>query len=471
MNQYRNNKIERVAAYIRVSTQEQKMHGYSLDAQKMKLIAYAKKHNLKIVEWYTDEGVSGRKLIRKRPELQRMIEDAESGRFDRIIFVKLDRFFRSVAEYHECMKRITPVTWTATEEDYDLSTSNGRMLVNMRLSIAEQEADIKSERIRIVNDYKVSTGQPLVGDQCLPFGFMVGRDLKTGRKSVVKDPEDAPILEDIIEKYMTHQSRRKILTYLHTKYNISMKYNTLVNLLSNTMLYGEYRGNPTYCEPYIDKKTFDMIQTLAKTNIKANTAEDRTYIFSGLILCPECGRKLNGSIHYCRNRYNVRYEYKKYRCQGNTLDNRCSFNKRISESTIEKMLLANIEKYLDDAKIESFSIEDAESERIPKYDIAAINEQIDRLNYAWQEGRIRTVEKYDEQYNALMEKLEKAEEEQGKIVVKDFTKIETILESGWREIYKNLEDEYKRAFWRSFIQSIEIYWTTDKKEITKVNFF
>jgi DNA invertase Pin-like site-specific DNA recombinase len=125
--------VELVAAYIRVSSQEQKLHGVSLPAQVQKLQQYADEHNMKIVEWYKDEGVSGRKLIRKRPELQRMIQDAEKKKFERIIFIKLDRFFRSVAEYHECMKRISPVVWTTTEEKYDLSTAQGRMLVNMKL--------------------------------------------------------------------------------------------------------------------------------------------------------------------------------------------------------------------------------------------------------------------------------------------------------------------------------------------------
>ena len=92
--------IEEVAAYVRVSTSEQKMHGISIDAQKQKLTEYAENHNMKIVDWYIDEGVSGAKPIAKRPELQRMVEDAERGRFKRIIFIKLDRFFRSVAEYH-----------------------------------------------------------------------------------------------------------------------------------------------------------------------------------------------------------------------------------------------------------------------------------------------------------------------------------------------------------------------------------
>ena len=82
--------IEEVAAYVRVSTAEQKMHGLSIDSQKDKLREYADNHNMKIVDWYIDEGVSGRKPISKRPELQRMVQDAERGRFKRIIFIKLD---------------------------------------------------------------------------------------------------------------------------------------------------------------------------------------------------------------------------------------------------------------------------------------------------------------------------------------------------------------------------------------------
>ena len=70
-----------------------------------------------------------------------------------------------------------------------------------------------------------------------------------------------------------------------------------------------------------------------------------------------------------------------------------------------------------------------------------------------------------------MEKLEKAEAEQTTIIPKDFSKVEEILHDGWKSIYEKLDETYKRAFWRSFVKSIEVHWTTDKKEITKVNFF
>lgn len=462
-------KIELVAAYVRVSTQEQKLHGLSLDAQKMKLTEYAEKNNMKIVEWYVDEGVSGRKLIRNRPELQRMIQDAEKGKFDRIIFIKLDRFFRSVAEYHECMKRIAPVLWSTTEEQYDLTTANGRMLVNMKLTIAEMEADQTGERIDLVNEYKTSTGQPLTGS--MPFGFKIETDATTGRKKVVKDTNEADILEDIIEFCLTHQSKKKTLVYLHTKYHVSLSYHALSRLLSNTMLYGAYRDNPSYCEAYIDKATFDRLQEVTTRNIKDNTATGRAYIFSGLIVCPHCKNRLAGSISVQYSSNGTKHVYKRYRCTNNKLNDTCNFIKTISEATMERQMLKNIESLLSDAKITASKVKDADTVNIPQYNMEDIHEQIDRLNYSWQTGKIRKVEQYEKDFATLMEQLEKAEAEQSAVIVKDFSKVESILQSGWEEIYNNLDDAHKRSFWRSFISSIEVNWTTGKKEITRINFF
>ncbi len=461
-------RVELVAAYVRVSTQEQKLHGLSLDAQKMKLTQYAEKNNMRIVEWYVDEGVSGRKLIKNRPELQRMIQDAEKGKFERIIFIKLDRFFRSVAEYHECMKRIAPVLWSTTEEDYDLTTANGRMLVNMKLTIAELEADQTGERIRIVNEYKVQTGQPLVGDRCQPFGFKNGIDKNTGRKTVIRDPDFEDALRDTIAFYLRHQSRKKALIYLNTKYHAGISYKTLKSVLANTMLYGEYRGNPSYCEAYIDKDTFDRIQEISTRNVKMHTdGEARHYLFSGLLLCPECGCKLKGTVS-SEEKKGTRYIYKRYRCPQNALNHRCSYNKAISENAFERLMLADIEKFLESAKLKSFELADGEALTMPKYDIDDIHAQIDRLNYSWQTGKIRKVEQYESQYAELLEKLEAAEAERKEVPVKDFTHIEAALHEGWQAIYNELDDAHKRSFWRSFVKSIETNW---EKTIERVNFF
>lgn len=461
--------VELVAAYVRVSTQEQKLHGLSLDAQKQKLSEYAEKNNMKIVEWYVDEGVSGRKLIKNRPELQRMIQDAEKGKFERIIFIKLDRFFRSVAEYHECMKRIAPVVWTTTEEKYDLTTASGRFFVNAKLAVAEMEADQTGERIKLVNEYKVSTGQPLVGDHSQPLGFKNGIDPVTGRKTVIKDPEYKDVVEDLLKHVFTHQSKRRAVSYLQSKHHVSLPYHSVSELLENTMLCGEYRGNPNYCEAYLTREEFDKLQAITKMNVKVNT-EKRDYIFTGLIKCPHCGNRLAGGTQVHTVRGTV-YRYKRYRCANFRLHHRCDFNKSLSENVLERLLLKDIEQYLEDAKVESATITDSETTQVQNANIEELHAQIDRLNYSWQTGKIRTVEKYEKDYADLMEQLEKAEAEQGKVVIKDFTKIEAILQDGWRAIYDNLDDAHKRAFWRSFIKSVEVSWTTEKKEIKSVSFF
>lgn len=462
-------RVELVAAYIRVSSQEQKLHGLSLDAQKMKLQDYADKNNMKIVEWYMDEGVSGRKLIKKRPELQRMIQDAENKEFQRIIFIKLDRFFRSVAEYHECMKRISPVVWTTTEEKYDLSTANGRMFVNMKLTIAELEADQTGERIKIVNDYKVRSGQPLVGDRCHPMGFKNEIDTKTGKKKVVKDKKYEKVVEGLLEFMFTHQSKRKALIYLQENHGIAISYDVITKFLRNPLLCGEYRGNKNYCEPYITREQFDRLQEITRSQVKHNTPS-RDYIFSGLIKCPDCGNTLSGCPHTTIKPNGKRHKYKRYRCNKRYIMHNCTFCKHISENVLERMLLENLDMLFNQEKIRSTNIASTE-ERNPKYNVDKLKEQVKRLNYSWQTGKILDVEDYEQQYNDLISKIEKAQLTKPKDTMKDFGKIEKILSDGWQEMYKVLNYKYKRAFWRSFIKHIEINWETNQKEIKRIVFF
>ena len=66
--------------------------------------------------------------------------------------------------------------------------------------------------------------------------------------------------------------------------------------------------------------------------------------------------------------------------------------------------------------------------------------------------------------------IELAKQEKANTEPKDFSKVEAVLHEGWREIYSSLDEEHKKAFWRNLIRSIEIEWTTDVKQITRVNF-
>ena len=83
--------MKNVALYVRVSTQEQKLHGLSVDTQIEALQEYCVEHNYNVVGIYNDAGISARKSYKKRPALLKLVSDCEKGMIDLILFTKLDR--------------------------------------------------------------------------------------------------------------------------------------------------------------------------------------------------------------------------------------------------------------------------------------------------------------------------------------------------------------------------------------------
>ena len=90
----------RCALYDRVSTDIQVKDGLSLEAQKQALTEYALSHNYQIVGYYSDEGITARKKMQNRRELQRLLNDVKADRIDLILVTKLDRWFRNIKDYH-----------------------------------------------------------------------------------------------------------------------------------------------------------------------------------------------------------------------------------------------------------------------------------------------------------------------------------------------------------------------------------
>jgi DNA invertase Pin-like site-specific DNA recombinase len=453
--------IIRIACYIRVSTQEQKLHGISLDAQRDKLREYAEKHGLKIVGWYEDEGISGRKLIKHRPALQRMLRDAQAGKFDRIIFIKLDRFFRSVAEYHECMKMIEPVVWTATEEKYDLATANGRAFVNMKLTIAELEADQTGERIDLVNEYKVKTGQALTGKQNQLYGYTVQKI--DGFKRVVKDAEKSHIVDDYINHFLTHNNKRQAYLYIKDKYNLDIEYKNISKILTDTKLYGHFRGNDNYItDPYVDKATFDKIQELLGRNLK-RPPTNRTYLYSGLIPCPHCGRLMSGKFtkntKILKRSNNATYsiEYHSYRCNNHNTNAICDFNKQVNEAKIEKYLLSNFNDFVSATITEASVLDnraDVDNELINKQ-IKSVKGEMGKLKRMYRKEDIDEAE-YDEEMEILKNELKVLEDKLIPMEERDLSIYEELVKSDWKDLYNVLNKENKRAFWRKYIKAIEL---------------
>ena len=93
--------MKRAALYVRVSTQEQKNSGLSVDSQIDALEKYCEEHGYMVVGVYNDAGISARKKYTKRPALLQLLEDCKQCKIDIILFTRLDRWFRAVAGYYE----------------------------------------------------------------------------------------------------------------------------------------------------------------------------------------------------------------------------------------------------------------------------------------------------------------------------------------------------------------------------------
>lgn len=436
--------VKPAAGYIRVSTAEQALKGLSIETQMAEIEQYAKAHNMKLEGFYIDRGITARKSLHKRVDFMRMMGDVETGKIKHIIVLRLDRFFRNIYDYHRMMNEyLTPnnCDWSAVKENYTTATTNGRLMINLRLSIAEQECDTDSDRIKDVFDNRVKNGFAITGSQ--PFGWTI-KD-----KRVVIDEEKRAIMEDMLNYVELSCSVRGTLVYMRDKYNISFIYESLSRLLKNPMLYGSYRGNDNYCEGYMSKDRFDNMRRLLDKNIRQRKNK-KTYIFSGLLICGECGYHMAGA-------YYEKYSY--YRCSNAYSHKRCGNRGQMNEVHIENYLLENVERLLSEYVLSIDNLE--QNKPNTKSNKKAIEKKLLKLNDLYVNDFI-TMDEYKEKYAALQSQII----EEPETTKKDLTALKKFLEGNFKDIYATLSIEEKRALWRSVIKEIKV----NKREIVDVVF-
>lgn len=438
------NEIKRAGGYIRVSTAEQSLKGFSIETQIAEIEEYARQHNMKLEDIYIDRGITARKSLNRRLEFMRMMRDVESGKINHIIVLRLDRFFRNVYDYHRMMNEyLTPnnCDWSAVKEQYTTATTNGRLMINLRLSIAEQECDTDSDRIKDVFENKVKNGGVITGAQ--PWGF------KIENKKVIIDPEKRAIFEDMIAYVEKSSSVRGTQRYMAEKHGIYFVYESISRLLKNPKLYGSYRGNDNYCEGIMTKERFLNMRRLLDKNIRQKKTAHQ-YIFSGLITCDDCNGRMAG--------INAK-EYLYYRCSKFYGSLNCQNKGQINERYIEKYLLDNVERLLRDHIIDIGKLE--ENTQPVKSNRKAIEKKLQKLNDLYVNDFI-DMDKYKKEYALLQSQIVDVPEVQKK----DLSVLKKFLESDFKEIYKTLSSMEKQALWRSIIKEVRV----NKREIVRVVF-
>ena len=448
-------KVIRSAIYIRVSTAEQMVHGKSLQAQQECLERYAQEHNMTVAGIYADEGKTARKELKKRKAIHSLLLDVRAGEIDTILFWRLDRWFRNLSDFYKVQDVLDEygVNWiSVSEPGINMETRDGRLQLNVVLSIGQNEVDTTSERIRFVNEASIRQGKLIFGDANMPLGYKA--DVVDGKKCMVKDPEAEAMVNDFFLYFKTHQSKTGTVKYMQNTYGIDFSYSMLRTMLSSEFYKGTYRGFP-YCPAYLTEQEWEDIQQIAHKNIK-QTPSGRIYLFSSLMRCPQCGQLLCGtgcsSIINRKTREKRTYCY--YRCNRAAIDKLCKNRHRVSQNLIEQYLLDNLEEEYRKYRMRCEKIEEKKKKRKKSKTPEKLQRELERLNLLFQKDRIDW-EYYNKEYDRIENELKELSPIQP-VEQRDYSHLEKILDTNFKSMYGNLTPENRRAFWRSTLKEIHL---------------
>lgn len=296
----------KVAIYVRVSTDEQRDNGYSLDSQLRMLKEYADKNNYNIVGIYNDAGYSGKNLM--RPEMQRLLKDIEDGKIDILLAIKTDRLTRDGYDgywlLHQCDKYNVRIELTL--EPFDISTANGEMMFGLNLAFGQRERkEISARTKRGLEQMAIEHKHP----NKPPYGYT--RDPIT--KHLEIEPIEAEVVKDIFNMSINGIPYRQIAEKMRNenrylkrgKWSDSRVCKILDNeIYIGTFRFGKYNRKKeeqlvieNYCKPIISKEIWNKSRKQIKRNCHENYGK-HTHIFSNLVVCPHCGNILSSTFSH-----------------------------------------------------------------------------------------------------------------------------------------------------------------------------
>lgn len=318
----------RCGIYVRVSTDDQRDNGYSIDSQLRMIKEYCEKNNYNIVDVYNDAGHSGKDLM--RPEMQRLLADIKSKKIDKLIAIKVDRLTRNNYDgfwlLNYCEEHDVKIELIL--EPYDVSTANGEMIFGMNLVFGQRERkEIGARTKRAMEEMALEKIHPSKA----PYGYI--RNRETGHLEI--EPIEAQVVKEIFELCKQGNSTRSIATIMKDN-NAYLKQgkwasDRIYKILTNAIYigifeYGKYKRKPqdilrveNYCEPIIDEITWNATRNVLVKNRHSNYGE-YIHLFSGLVKCPICRNIMSSSesFKYPNGKLKVYYHLrcKNHNCKG-----------------------------------------------------------------------------------------------------------------------------------------------------------
>jgi site-specific DNA recombinase len=241
------------AIYIRVSTQDQVQHGFSLDAQQDSLQNYAKAMGYDLFKIYRDEGKSAKDM--NRPEMKQMLSDAKENKFSAIFIYKLDRFSRSLKDLILTIDQLKEwgIDFISLQDKIETTSASGKLMFHIISSFAEFERNIIGDRTKFGMERKAKEGGSITR---APKGYSLIN------KQLVLNKEQAEEVKQIFEEFLNTPIS---LTQLAKKNNLTTS--GIIKLLKNTTYLGKVKfanqESPGTHKPIIDQNLFDKVQEKA----------------------------------------------------------------------------------------------------------------------------------------------------------------------------------------------------------------
>jgi DNA invertase Pin-like site-specific DNA recombinase len=353
----------RCAIYTRKSSEEGLEQAFnSLDAQREACAAFvlSQKHEgwTVLPTLYDDGGFSGGTM--DRPALQRLLSDIRAGEVDVVMVYKIDRLTRSLFDFAKIVEAFDAqgVSFVSITQQFNTTTSMGRLTLNVLLSFAQFEREVAGERIRDKIAASKKKGMWMGG---LPS---LGYDVQN-RKLVVNE-EEAGTVVHIFRRYVELRSVRVLQAELdaagiRSKRRIladgtpfggqKLSRGALYLMLQNRIYRGDitHKGNayPGEHPAIVDRNLWDKVQAiLAENRVDRATGADakQPSLLAGLIF-DESGERLTPS-HAAKKGTRYRYYVSKSLIVGIAKDK--STGRRIPAANLETLVITKLRSFLAD---------------------------------------------------------------------------------------------------------------------------
>ena len=418
--------MKTAAAYIRVSTEDQVE--YSPDSQLKAIRDYARKNDMILPEEFifVDEGISGRKAA-KRPEFMKMIGTAKikPKQFDVILLWKFSRFARNREDsivYKSMLRKQCGIEVISISEQ--LGEDKTSILIEALIEAMDEYYSINlAEEVRRGMTEKAQRGEVV---STPPFGYDVKDNV------FVPNPETAPIVKMIFNKYLSGRGCLEIAKELNTmgirtKYGNKWENRGVEYVLRNVVYTGkltwtpvksktrDYKNEATIItqgkhEPIIEQEIFDKVQEMIlekkKLFPKHSRQSSNEFMLKGFLKCSNCG----GALVYALNDRVQCNRYSKGTCE---------VSHSASLSKLNASVINALKSDLETQNFNIYNIKSAEEQKgsdITPMLIEKEKKKLERIKEAYAAG-IDTLEEYCSNKEKILKAIEELDKNKKSSVI------------------------------------------------------